>query len=46
MKTEQSDSENIVQRRIGIAKGQDLYDDNFDLDELNPEIEKMFGVAE
>lgn len=30
-------------RRIGIAKGQNLYDDEYDFDEMNPEIEKMFG---
>lgn len=30
-------------KRIGIAKGQDLYDHNYDFDEMNPEIEKMFG---
>ncbi|MCM1057761.1 MAG: hypothetical protein NC517_09155 [Firmicutes bacterium] len=35
-----------VARRIGIAKGQKLYDDNYDFDEMNPEIAKMFGVAE
>lgn len=32
--------------RIGIARGQDLYDDEYDFDEMNPEIAKMFGVAE
>ena len=37
---------NPVQKRIGIAKGQDLYDDDYDLDELNQEIAEMFGVAE
>ena len=30
--------------RIGIAKGQNLYDDDYDFDEMNPEIAKMFGV--
>lgn len=29
--------------RIGIAKGQDLYDDDYDFDEMNPEIEILFG---
>lgn len=33
----------VVSKRIGIAKGQDLYDHNYDFDEMNPEIEKMFG---
>lgn len=28
--------------RIGIAKGQNLYDDEYDFDEMNPEISKMF----
>ncbi|MCM1282714.1 MAG: hypothetical protein NC180_03150 [Muribaculaceae bacterium] len=32
--------------RIGIARGQNLYDDDYDFDEMNPEIAKMFGVAE
>ncbi|MCM1179732.1 MAG: hypothetical protein NC347_05725 [Clostridium sp.] len=35
-----------VAERIGIAKGQNLYDDDYDFDEMNPEIEKMFGVRE
>ena len=34
-----------ISKRIGIAEGQDLYDD-YDFDEMNPEIEKMFGVME
>ena len=34
----------LTSNRIGIAKGQDLYDDDFD--ETNPEIEKMFGGIE
>jgi len=29
-------------QRIGIAKGMDLYDDDYDIDEMNPEIAKMF----
>ncbi len=37
--------EEIVSSRIGIAKGQDLYEDDYDLDELNPVIAKMFGVS-
>ena len=36
----------IITNRIGIARGQDLYDDEYDFDEMNPEIAKMFGVAE
>lgn len=32
--------------RIGIVRGQDLYDDDYDFDEMNAEIEKMFGVGE
>lgn len=36
----------IVTNRIGIARGQDLYDDEYDFDEMNPEIAKMFGVTE
>ena len=30
-------------KRIGIAKGQNLYDDEYDFDEMNPEIAKIFG---
>ena len=40
MKTDQ------ISSRIGIAKGQKLYDDDYDFDEMNPEIEKMFGGME
>ena len=35
-----------ISRRIGIAKGRDLYDDEYDFDELNPEIAEMFGGME
>jgi len=38
--------ETVVPKRIGIAKGQKLYDDSYDFDEMNPEIARMFGVAE
>ena len=38
--------EPVVSKRIGIAKGQKLYDDSYDFDEMNPEIAKMFGVME
>ena len=33
----------VISGRIGIAKGQKLYEDDYDFDEMNPEIEKMFG---
>ncbi len=36
----------VIPNRIGIARGQDLYDDEYDFDEMNPEIAKMFGVVE
>lgn len=36
----------IKTQRIGIARGQNLYDDDYDFDEMNPEIAKMFGVIE
>ncbi len=36
----------VVTKRIGIARGQNLYDDDYDFDEMNPEIAKMFGVME
>ena len=43
----QSDSaerrEAQVSKRIGIAKGEDLYEDDYDFDEMNPEIAKLFG---
>lgn len=32
----------VISKRIGIAKGQRLYDDEYDFDEMNPEIAKMF----
>lgn len=34
----------VIAKRIGIARGQNLYDDDYDFDEMNPEIAKMFGV--
>lgn len=37
---------NLTSNRIGIAKGQDLYDDDYDFDEMNPAIEKLFGETE
>ncbi len=33
----------LVSKRIGIAKGQNLYEDDYDFDEMNPEIAKLFG---
>ncbi len=33
-------------KRIGIAKGQDLYDHDYDFDEMNDEIAAMFGGVE
>ena len=36
----------VIANRVGIARGQDLYDDEYDFDEMNPEIAKMFGVME
>jgi len=34
----------VITKRIGIARGQNLYDDDYDFEEMNPEIAKMFGV--
>lgn len=31
-------------KRIGVAKGEKLYDDDYDFDEMNDDIVKMFGV--
>ena len=31
-------------KRIGIAEGENLYDHDYDFDEYNGEIAKMFGV--
>lgn len=36
----------INHKRIGIAKGQDLYDHNYDFDEMNRETALMFGGVE
>lgn len=33
-------------KRIGIAKGQNLYDHDYDFDEMNDEIAIMFGGVE
>lgn len=38
----------VAADRIGLARGQDLCDDEYDFefDEMNPEIAKMFGEAD
>lgn len=47
MQPEVKENKDMVNtKRIGIARGQNLYDDDYDFDELNPEIAKMFGVIE
>ena len=33
----------LVSKRIGLAKGQNLYEDDYDFDEMNPEIARLFG---
>lgn len=37
---------NTISKRIGIAKGEGLYDDSYDFDEMNPEIARLFGGVE
>lgn len=32
-------------KRIGIAESEELYDHDYDFDEYNSEIEKMFGAV-
>lgn len=47
MQPEVTESKNmVITKRIGIARGQNLYDDDYDFDEVNPEIAKVFGVVE
>ena len=41
---EVENTEVMTSKRIGIAKGQVLYEDDYDFDEMNSEIAKMFGV--
>lgn len=36
----------VISNRIGIAKGQNLYDDDYDFDEMNFEIAKLFEETE
>lgn len=44
MKSDFSEKEiKMNAKRIGIAKGQDLYDRDYDFDEMNHEIAAMFG---
>ena len=44
MQPEEQDEKELDFRRIGVAKGQKLYDDDYDFDEMNDDIAKMFGV--
>ena len=45
MQPETAEKKNIaITKRIGVARGQNLYDDDSDFDELKPELAKMFGV--
>lgn len=43
MQPEKPDEKEYDFKRIGIAKGQKLYDD-YDFDEMNDDIASMFGV--
>lgn len=43
MQVDSKGKKEAVAKRIGIARGKVLYDDNYDFDEMNPEIAKMFG---
>ena len=46
MQPEVTESKNmVITKRIGIARGQNLYDDDYDFDEVNPEIAKVFGAV-
>lgn len=46
MQPETAEKKNIaITKRIGVARGQNLYDDDYDFDEMNPEIAEMFGVT-
>lgn len=44
MQPEEQDEKEVDLKRIGVAKGQKLYDDDYDFDEMNDDIAKMFGV--
>lgn len=39
------EEETASSQRIRIAKGQKLYEDSYDFDEMNPEIARMFEVT-
>ena len=43
MQLEEKDEMEVDFKRIGVAKGQRLYDDDYDFDEMNDDIAKMFG---
>ena len=44
IKQESNKNDTVVRTcKIGISKYEDLYDKNYDLDELNAEIEKLFS---
>ncbi len=44
MQPEMIETNHINSKRIGVAKGEELYDDDYDFDEMNDDIAKMFGV--
>lgn len=44
MQPEEQDGKEVNFKRIGVAKGEKLYDDDYDFDEMNDDIAKMFGV--
>lgn len=44
MKPEEIDDSNSDLKRIGVAKGEKLYEDDYDFDEMNDDIVKMFEV--
>ncbi|MCI9430090.1 MAG: hypothetical protein HFI94_08125 [Lachnospiraceae bacterium] len=41
-----ADSAGKASKRIGIAEGEELYEPDYDIDEYNGEIAKMFGVVQ
>ena len=44
MQPEEIEEKQADYKRIGIARGEKLYDDDYDFDEMNDDIAKMFGV--
>ena len=44
MQPEELEEKQVDYKRIGIARGEKLYDDDYDFDEMNDDIAKMFGV--